>query len=181
MLLTLDLSSAFLSIAFLGHIFHIRTQNCVRVLRFLHTNAHTHIHTHTTHTHTQSQSPFPVLPQTPNPTTGYDFAGYFNLFSQYTANMALQYCCVPERELVSEPTVPPVWCMEIWNRTIAVGCGNGQVEVCLFLMVVTLLPVLFPIHKKKKKTKERRNALAGSRTRIYCLEGNNANRYTTNA
>ena len=31
----------------------------------------------------------------------------------------------------------------------------------------------------KKKTKK--HALAGSRTRIYCLEGNNANRYTTNA
>ena len=26
-----------------------------------------------------------------------------------------------------------------------------------------------------------KDALAGSRTRIYCLEGNNANRYTTNA
>ena len=25
------------------------------------------------------------------------------------------------------------------------------------------------------------SALAGSRTRVYCLEGNNANRYTTNA
>ena len=28
---------------------------------------------------------------------------------------------------------------------------------------------------------KKKNALAGSRTRIYCLEGNNANRYTTNA
>ena len=27
----------------------------------------------------------------------------------------------------------------------------------------------------------KKDALAGSRTRIYCLEGNNANRYTTNA
>ena len=33
----------------------------------------------------------------------------------------------------------------------------------------------------KKKKKKEKNALAGSRTRIYCLEGNNANRYTTNA
>ena len=29
--------------------------------------------------------------------------------------------------------------------------------------------------------KKKITALAGSRTRIYCLEGNNANRYTTNA
>ncbi len=28
---------------------------------------------------------------------------------------------------------------------------------------------------------KKRYALAGSRTRIYCLEGNNADRYTTNA
>jgi hypothetical protein len=31
------------------------------------------------------------------------------------------------------------------------------------------------------KVCKKRSALAGSRTRVYCLEGNNANRYTTNA
>ena len=29
--------------------------------------------------------------------------------------------------------------------------------------------------------KKKKDALAGNRTRIYCLEGNNANHYTTNA
>ena len=29
--------------------------------------------------------------------------------------------------------------------------------------------------------KKSENAMAGNRTRIYCLEGNNANHYTTNA
>ena len=33
----------------------------------------------------------------------------------------------------------------------------------------------------RRKKKRVNYALAGSRTRIYCLEGNNANRYTTNA
>ena len=31
------------------------------------------------------------------------------------------------------------------------------------------------------RMKKKNHALAGSRTRIYCLEGNNADRYTTNA
>ena len=34
---------------------------------------------------------------------------------------------------------------------------------------------------KKEKEKKTNCALAGSRTRIYCLEGSNADRYTTNA
>ena len=42
--------------------------------------------------------------------------------------------------------------------------------------VLQLSHLLFSEEKKKEN-----NALAGSRTRIYCLEGNNANRYTTNA
>ena len=46
------------------------------------------------------------------------------------------------------------------------------------------------VNREKKKEEssvcigqniEKKDALAGSRTRIYCLEGNNANRYTTNA
>ena len=34
---------------------------------------------------------------------------------------------------------------------------------------------------KNKKKKKKNGALAGSRTRVGCLEGNHANRYTTNA
>ncbi len=71
----------------------------------------------------------PVPSQTPIPETGYDFAAHFNIFSQYTANMALQYCSLADSEMEPEPSVPPVWCMATWNATIAVGCGNGQVEV----------------------------------------------------
>ena len=33
----------------------------------------------------------------------------------------------------------------------------------------------------EEEEEKKNSALAGSRTRIYCLEGNNANRYTTNA
>ena len=35
--------------------------------------------------------------------------------------------------------------------------------------------------KKRKESKKENSALAGSRTRVGCLEGNHANRYTTNA
>lgn len=75
--------------------------------------------------------------KTPNEEKGYDFAQHFNLFSQYTSNMALEYCVggrmceedVGERgeELVSLP--PPVWCMAVRNKVIALGCGDGKVEV----------------------------------------------------
>ncbi len=71
----------------------------------------------------------PVSPQAPIPETGYDFASHFNIFSQYTANMALQYCSVDDSETEPEHSVPTVWCMGTWNATVAVGCGNGQVEV----------------------------------------------------
>ena len=52
--------------------------------------------------------------------------------------------------------------------------------------LLTLLPNLAAslcskIFRVKIKTKNDKNASAGSRTRVYCLEGNYPNRWTTNA
>ena len=72
--------------------------------------------------------------QTPNPDEGYDFSRHFNLFSQFTSNMALQYCS-RKSEDVPRCKAPAVWCMDMKNKVIAVGCGNGQVEVGVVLLV----------------------------------------------
>lgn len=69
------------------------------------------------------------LTKIPDPNNGYDFAQHFNLFSQYTSNMALEYCVSGRGSEERGPVVPPVWCMGFWNRVVAVGCSNGQVEV----------------------------------------------------
>ena len=69
------------------------------------------------------------VPQTPDPENGYDFVQHFNLFSQYTSNMALEYYTARRESSTHPPTTPPVWCMDVWNRIIVVGCGNGQIEV----------------------------------------------------
>lgn len=69
------------------------------------------------------------VPQTPDPENGYDFVQHFNLFSQYTSNMALEYYTARRESSTHQPTTPPVWCMDVWNKIIVVGCGNGQVEV----------------------------------------------------
>lgn len=66
--------------------------------------------------------------QEPNPQEGYDFSRHFNLFSQFTSNMALQYCTQTSED-VPQCKAPAVWCMDVRNKVIAVGCGNGQVEV----------------------------------------------------
>ena len=71
--------------------------------------------------------------QKPNPQEGYDFSRHFNLFSQFTSNMALQYCTRTSED-VPECKAPPVWCMDVGNKVIAVGCGNGQVEVGVALV-----------------------------------------------
>ena len=71
------------------------------------------------------------VPKTPDPDNGYDFAQHFNLFSQYTSNIALEYCLGERNSEEQGPTVPPVWCMAFMKRVVAIGCGNGQVEVSL--------------------------------------------------
>ncbi len=47
------------------------------------------------------------------------------------------------------------------------------------MLTMTRTGISFELKKPKRNKKG--SALAGSRTRVYCLEGNNANRYTTNA
>lgn len=69
------------------------------------------------------------LTRLPDPDKGYDFAKHFNVFSQYTSNMALEFCVDEKGSENHGPVVPPVWCMAFWNRVVAVGCGNGQLEV----------------------------------------------------
>ena len=71
--------------------------------------------------------------QEPNPQEGYDFSRHFNLFSQFTSNMALQYCTQTSED-VPQCKAPAVWCMDVGNKVIAVGCGNGQVEVGVALV-----------------------------------------------
>ena len=68
------------------------------------------------------------LSKFPDPEHGYDFAQHFNLFSQYTSNMALLYCSSNQRTS-QHSSVPTVWCMDVWKSVVAVGCGNGQIEV----------------------------------------------------
>ena len=74
------------------------------------------------------------MPQTPDPENGYDFVQHFNLFSQYTSNMALEYYTARKESSAHLPPTPPVWCMDVWNRIIVVGCGNGQIEVGVALI-----------------------------------------------
>ena len=59
---------------------------------------------------------------------GYDFAPYIDLYSPYTYKLALQYMpsCL-ERPKV--PQAPSVWCVDMHEDVIVVGCGNGHVEV----------------------------------------------------
>ncbi len=70
-------------------------------------------------------------PKAPDPDNGYDFAQHFNLFSQYTSNLALECYVGEEGSEKKRLAPPPVWCMAFWKGVVAVGCGNGQVEVSL--------------------------------------------------
>ena len=74
----------------------------------------------------------------PNPEKGYDFAKHFNLFSPFTSNMALEYCRGEGTPELRESQAPAVWCMDVWSDSIAVGCGNGQIEVGVALGHVTV-------------------------------------------
>ena len=70
-------------------------------------------------------------PSPPDPERGYDFTKHFNLFSPFTSNMALEYCRLESDQgsQVTETPPPAVWSMDVWKNYIAVGCGNGQIEV----------------------------------------------------
>ena len=63
-----------------------------------------------------------------------------------------------------------------WLPRPACSIEKLGVGIGLLLMLLCLLVIV-----NKGGEEEKSSALAGSRTRIYCLEGNNANRYTTNA
>ena len=80
----------------------------------------------------QEMPPAPPHSQEESSTKGYDFSLHFNMFSPFTSNLALEFAPQPveeEEEEVPESVPPPVWCMDVWNNVIALGCSNGQVEV----------------------------------------------------
>ena len=60
--------------------------------------------------------------------SGFDYRSHFSLFSPYTSKLALEYCPALGGDVETCP-VPPVWCLDYWNGTVAIGCGNGQIEV----------------------------------------------------
>lgn len=64
----------------------------------------------------------------PEANGGYNFSRHFNLFSPFTSDLALEFCGELSEE-TPEIAAPPIWCMDVWSNTIAVGCGNGQIEV----------------------------------------------------
>lgn len=81
----------------------------------------------------------------PNPQKGYDFSKHFSLFSPFTSNMALEYCQGQSSPELQECPPPPVWCMDVWNDSIVVGCGNGQIEVGVVFSHMTQPFMLFTL------------------------------------
>ena len=61
--------------------------------------------------------------------SGFQFKQHFSVFSQFTSDLALAHCSTKQDELWDIYAPPPIWCMDSLNGTVAVGCGNGQIEV----------------------------------------------------
>ena len=89
-------------------------------------------------------------------------------------------------------TCPPVW----WGPDTlhpAVSRAEDKAAKLMKVAIIILYQKIQNNYRAQKNLcspntpdhthwdKAKKNALAGSRTRIYCLEGNNADRYTTNA
>ena len=78
----------------------------------------------------------PLHPPDPADNSGcgcFQFKPHFSLFSQYTSSLALEYNSEEKGEELSDrlsSLTPPIWCLDALNGTAAVGCGNGQIEVC---------------------------------------------------
>ena len=74
---------------------------------------------------TAELSPLPVEDKE----AGFNYKEHFSFFSQFTANLALEHSqgCSEDQPLCQ---AAPIWCMDVRNGTIAIGCGNGQIEVC---------------------------------------------------
>ena len=60
----------------------------------------------------------------------FQFKQHFSIFSQYTSDLALEHCDEKLDIPFDDNSLSPIWCMDTWNGTVAVGCGNGQIEVC---------------------------------------------------
>ena len=71
---------------------------------------------------------FSPLPVQDKEEAGFNYKEYFSFYSQFTANLALEHGqSSPEDQPLCQAA--PIWCMDVRNGTIAIGCGNGQIEV----------------------------------------------------
>ena len=77
---------------------------------------------------TPEMGPTPSPPEPKN--HGFQFRQHFSFYSQFTADLALMHCPTSIDELWESYAASPVWCLDVLNGTIVVGCGNGQIEVC---------------------------------------------------
>ena len=82
----------------------------------------------------------PEMVPTPLPSvsrsTGFQFTRHFSLYSQFTSELALVHCPTAVDELWETFTPSPVWCIDVFNGIIVVGCGNGQIEVYIIILMI---------------------------------------------
>ena len=76
---------------------------------------------------TPEMGPSPLPPVQKN--LGFQFTRHFSYYSQFTSELALMHCPNAVDELWETYAPSPVWCVDVSNGTIVVGCGNGQIEV----------------------------------------------------
>lgn len=79
----------------------------------------------------------PEMVLTPLPavskSSAFQFTRHFSFYSQFTSELAMAHCSSAVDELWETYAPSPVWCVDVFNGTIVVGCGNGQIEVHYFV------------------------------------------------
>ncbi len=66
---------------------------------------------------------------------GFQFTRHFSFYSQFTSELALIHCPNAVDELWETYMPSPVWCIDVFNGTIVIGCGNGQIEVIIIIII----------------------------------------------
>ena len=61
---------------------------------------------------------------------GFNYQEHFSFFSPFTTNLALEHIHGPTEDPY-QCSAAPLWCMDVRNGNVAIGCGNGQIEVPL--------------------------------------------------
>ena len=59
---------------------------------------------------------------------GFQFKTHFSILNQFTSDLALEHCEEKVEDIWMD-SLPFIWSMDALNGTIAIGCGNGQIEV----------------------------------------------------